>query len=327
MAPTTGMEWTKFSMKQRLPEVPLDYWTAFVAVAEEGSVNAAAERLGKGNSTISYALKQLQLALGAELLQPAGRGIALTDAGKALKRRVEQLVRDAAATEQLARHYAAGWEAELKLAVDAVFPQDTLMLALERFGRVCSQTRLQLLETTLSGTDEALFSGQVDLAMSYRVPPGFVGERLLDMRFVAVAAPHHPLAAATSLTLDDLRQHRQFVVRDSGTKRNQDAGWLGADQRWTVSHFEASRALIRRGLGFGWLPLDRIREELQSGQLKALPLQQGQVRGFPLHLIIARHGEEGPAQQTLIEALRLSAKESRLQQWPLARWGISDEPG
>ncbi|MCQ7044155.1 LysR substrate-binding domain-containing protein, partial [Escherichia coli] len=83
----------------------------------------------------------------------------------------------------------------LKLAVDAVFPQDTLMLALERFGRVCSQTWLQLLETTLSGTDEALFSGQVDLALSYRVPPGFVGERLLDMRFVAVAAPHHPLAA------------------------------------------------------------------------------------------------------------------------------------
>lgn len=314
-------------MKNRFPDVPLDYWAAFVAVAEEGSVNAAAERLGKGNSTVSYALRQLQTALGAELLQPAGRGVALTAAGVALRRRAEQLLRDAAATEEMARHYAVGWEAELRLAVDAVFPQDVMLLALERFGRSCAQTRLQLLETTLSGTDEALFSGAVDAALSYRVPPGFVGERLLDMTFVAVAAGHHELANATSLTLDDLRRHRQFVVRDSGTKRNQDAGWLGADQRWTVSHFEASRALIKRGLGFGWLPLDRIRDDLQQGLLRVLPLTTGQTRSFPMHLIVARHGEEGPALQALVGALTVSAREARLQQWPLARWGIRNEQG
>ncbi|HBC18648.1 MAG TPA: LysR family transcriptional regulator, partial [Alcanivorax sp.] len=53
--------------------------------------------------------------------------------------------------------------------------------------------------------------------------------------FVAVAAADHPLNQADSLTHEDLRQHRQIVIRDSGSRRI-DSGWLGAEQRWTVSH-------------------------------------------------------------------------------------------
>lgn len=314
-------------MKEQLPQIPLDYWAAFVAVADEGSVNGAAGRLGKSTSTISYALRQLQQALGVELLAAAGRGLALTAAGKALQPKARQLLKEAGNTEAMARHYGAGWEAELRLVVDAVFPQDLLLTALETFGRQCRQTRLQLLETALSGTDEALFSGQIDLALSYRVPPGFIGERLVDTRMVAVVASHHPLAQLESLTLDELRQQRQIVVRDSGLKRSQDEGWLGADERWTVSHFDASRALIRRGLGFGWLPFERVRQDLQQGILKALPLTEGQSRSFPMYRIHGRGDGTGPALKALIDALQLAARDHRLQQWPLAQLGIRDVPG
>ena len=301
--------------------VPLEYWAAFVAVAEEGTVNAAAERLGKSNSTVSYSLKQLQKILGAELFGTAGRGLVLTQAGQALQRRAQQLLRDAALTEDLARHYAAGWEAELRVAVDAVFPQDVLLTALETFARRCPHTRLQLLETTLSGTDEALFSGRVDMALSYRLPPGFVGEKLLDMRFMAVVGSAHALAGGRDLPLETLRNHRQMVVRDSGVKRNQDAGWLGSDQRWTVSHFEMSRALIKRNLGYGWLPLDRVREDLRRDSLQPLDVSEGKVREIPMYLIIARQDERGPALKALIEALRGAASDARLHSEPAMRVG------
>ncbi len=314
-------------MKEQSPQIPLDYWAAFVAVADEGSVNGAATRLDKSASTISYTLRQLQQALGVELLTAAGRGLALTAAGVALRPKAHQLLKDARSTEVMAQNYSGGLEAELCLVVDAAFPQDLLLAALEIFGRQCRQVRLQLLETALSGSDEALFSGQVDLALSYRVPPGFIGERLVDTRLVAVVANHHPLAQKERLTLDELRQHRQFVVRDSGLKRSQDVGWLGADERWTVSHFDASKALIRRGLGFGWLPIERVRQELQQGILKALPLVEGQSRSFPMYCIHGGIDGMGPALSALVDALQLAVRDHRLQQWPWVQLGLRDEPG
>jgi DNA-binding transcriptional LysR family regulator len=129
----------------------------------------------------------------------------------------------------------------------------------------------------------------VDLAINTHVPQGFNGDALMRLRFVAAAHPDHPLhQLGRALTLDDLAKHRHLFIRDSAAQRTRDSGgWLGADQRWTVSHKATQIAAACTGLGFAWFPELSIRRELEDGSLKPLPLREGGTRFSEAYLIFA----------------------------------------
>lgn len=164
-------------------------------------------------------------------------------------------------------------------------------------------TRIKILETSLSGTDEAVLSHQCELALMVRVPPGFVSTPVIQIAMVAVAHNAHPLAQLPSVTEAELKNHRQIVVSDSGLRREQNAGWLGSEQRWTVGHFATSVDTVEAGLGFAFLPEHRVLESLNSGLLKRLPLQMGGERRLPLNLVITQASHAGPATKALAQTL------------------------
>src|SRR5690606_15495056 len=118
-------------------------------------------------------------------------------------------------------------------------------------------------------------------------------------RFIPVASPSHPLhKLGRTLTYQDLRQHRQLVIRDSGSRRT-DAGWLGAEQRWTVTNFATSIRAACQGMGFAWYPEDKIRDELEHGSLEMLPMREGQERFAEIYLIYTDRDYAGPATRKL----------------------------
>ncbi|MDX1757751.1 MAG: LysR family transcriptional regulator [Marinobacter sp.] len=288
-----------------LPRTTLEHWAVLAAVVDEGSFARAAEALNKSQSSVSYALKALQDQLPVEVLTVRGRKAELTDAGQVLLRRARGLLDDMKSLERLALNLAQDWEPEVRLAVDVIFPPHLLSEAMERFVPQSRSTRVQIIESVLSGGQEALLQGLADLAITHRPPPGFLGNELIRQEFMAVAHRDHPLARAEdSLTLRDLQRYRQFVVRDSGLKRKQDAGWLGAEQRWTVSHLKTSIQFVCQGLGFAWLPRLHIEEELANGTLKRLNLAEGGSRHEPLSLVFADRDSAGPATRALAESLQ-----------------------
>jgi len=73
--------------------LPLNYRHLyyFTVVAREGGFSRAAERLGMAVQTVSAQVRDLELALGHQLLRPAGRGVALTEAGQTALRRAEEI--------------------------------------------------------------------------------------------------------------------------------------------------------------------------------------------------------------------------------------------
>jgi DNA-binding transcriptional LysR family regulator len=75
-------------------------------------------------------------------------------------------------------------------------------------------------------------------------------------------------------------------------------------QRGTVSHMATSIEAARSGYGFAWLPEERIREELQAGMLRPLPLREGGDRFADLYLIFADREHAGPATLRLAEIIR-----------------------
>src|SRR5690606_31630908 len=202
------------------PRISLEQWAAFKAVVDEGSFARAAERLNKSQSSVSYALARMEEALPAPVFDRGGRQARLTEAGKVLYRQAAALLAQAAGIEQAAQYLAGGWEAEESLAMDAAVPTNRVLCALHKASLESPRTRLRVLETTLSGTAEALLERSAHLALISQPPPGFLGQSLYQDHMVAIAHPDHPLfGLGREIGEDELRAHRQIVIRDTGTRR------------------------------------------------------------------------------------------------------------
>lgn len=300
----------------RLPHVSLDQWRVLQAIVEYGGYAQAAEALHRSQSSVSYAVRRLQEQLGVVLLRIEGRKARLTDAGEALLHRSESLLDEALAIEDLARHLEQGWEPRIRLVVDAACPSDLLLNALHDFAPRDHGTRVLLEEVILSGAAEALEQGQADLVIGAELPSVALADPLLEIEFVAVAHPQHPLHQLERLLeMSDLEKEMQIVVKDSGQRAPRDIGWLGAEHRWTVSSIDTAVTTIGHGLGYGWLPRHRIQAELQAGRLQPLALTTGQI--YRTHLYLALGGETvGPAARLLGELIRKQADQWQQTQSP-----------
>ncbi|WP_018153151.1 LysR family transcriptional regulator [Leeia oryzae] len=291
-------------MPLRLPKTSAEQWRVLQAVVETGGFAQAAEHLHRSQSAISYTIAKLQEQIGVPLLAQEGRRMMLTETGATLLRHAKPLVDGLARLEQHAALLAQGWEAELHIAVEALFPSTILFSALSNFARECPNTLLQVHEVVMSGADEAITTGQADIVIATNIPTGYLGEKLLDATLVASAAPAHPLHhLGRALTSDDLLEHTQSVVRDSGTQNPRDSGWLGAKQRWTVSYPQTSIDMVKAGLAFAWLPKHLIVEDFLQGRLKPLPLRHGRERTISLYLIASAKQATGPAARMLSKLL------------------------
>lgn len=284
--------------------VTLDQWRALVSVVDSGGYEKAAEALKKSQSSVTYAVQELQSRLGVKAFEVKGRKAVLTPTGAFLYRRARALVDEAEATERAAKKLSAGWEAEIGLAIDVAFPVWLVLECLRKFGAESLHTRIELIEAVLGGTSEALLKGQAQLAVTGIVPPGFLGEKLMQVRFVAAAHPDHPLhKLGRALTMQDLRAHRHLVVRESDTRRATRVR-LESTQRWTLTHMTSSIGAAARGWGYGWYPEYRIRDELEAGSLKVLPLRDGGEEVAQLYLVFADRDAAGPGVLRLAEIIR-----------------------
>jgi len=287
------------------PRITIEQWRALMAVVEAGGYAQAADSLHKSQSAVTYAVQKIENLLGVKAFEVQGRKAVLTATGQLLYRRAKALLDEAASLERAAASLSAGWEAEIRMAVEIIFPMDVLLEALARFGEESPHTRIELIESVLGGTAESLLKGEADIAIAPAVPPGFLGEPLMQMRLILCAAPQHPLHhLGRAPTQADLRAHRHLVVRDSGSQRTRTPLSLEAKQRWTVSHMATSIAAVVAGYGFAWLPEDKIRRELAAGQLQPLMLDGAQERIGTLHLIYADRDYAGPGVLRLVELLR-----------------------
>ena len=285
--------------------ITLEQWRALVAVVDTGGYAQAAELLHKSQSSVTYGVQKLEELLGVRAFEIQGRKAVLTPTGQMLYRRARALLDDAGAIERAARKVSAGWETQIALAVEVLFPTWLLLECFDAFGRESPQTRIELFETVIGGTSEALVTGQADIAIGPRMPPGFMGERLMLTRFIPVAHPDHPLhKLGRDFTPRDLRKHRHLVVRDSGSQRDSKVRTIDVSQRWTVSNMATSIGAVTRGFGFAWFPEEKIRNELAQGTLKPLPMREGGVRHVEMYLMFADRDAAGPGVLRLAQIIR-----------------------
>lgn len=283
----------------------LEQWAVLAAVVDHGGFAQAATAMNRSQSAVSYTVARLQEALNVPLLSIEGRKSVLTSHGKVLLKRSRSLVADLGKLELLAHSLKRGWEPELKLVVDAAFPRGRLLSIVAELRQLCPNTQMQLSDAVMSGAEEAILDATADVVVATRVPPGHLGDRLLDVTFFAVARADHALFKVDHpLAPEDLAHHVQVVVRDSGVRHPRDEGWLGAELRCTVSSMEASLATVEAGLAFAWLPEHLVHNSLERGTVRRLPLVAGGSRNIPLSLVLINPDLAGPAARAAVEAFQ-----------------------
>jgi DNA-binding transcriptional LysR family regulator len=242
-------------------------------IARTGSFAAAARASNMVPSALTYRVRQMEDALDVLLFDRSSRQARLTAAGAELLREGVRVLADIDALANRVRRVATGWETQLTLAVDSIINHATVMELCKDFLALEPPTRLKLRDETLSGTLEALISGQADLALGVALAAGTTAglqrEPLGTLRFAFVVAPHHPLARAPEPLSDDvIRQHRAVAVADSIQRGGGiSVGLLPGQDVLTVSSMPAKLDAQIRGLGAGFLATCLAQPYIDTGRL------------------------------------------------------------
>ncbi len=249
-------------------------------VARTGSMAAAARELGFVPSALTYRVRQIEDALDVLLFDRSSRRAQLTLAGTELLRAGEHLLQELDAVAQRVKRIATGWEPEFTIAADAIISRPTLFELCEAFYALGAPTRLRLRSETLSGTLEAISSGQADLALGVSTESGISSllrfERMGEVTFVFVVAPHHPLAGVEHpLTAMEIQAHRAVAVADSTQRGSGEThGLFPGQDVLTVPTMQHKLEAQLRGLGCGSLPLPLVQPYVDAGRLVLKTLDQ-----------------------------------------------------
>jgi DNA-binding transcriptional LysR family regulator len=296
-----------------------------VAVARHGSVTAAARALNYAQPSVSHHIARLESETGTQLLERVGRGIRLTEAGRLLAERAEEIIgRLDSAEAELAAHVGLR-EGRVRLAA---FPSALGTLIPAAAARLAAQTPGMEFMLTEAEPPEALRmlrAGYVDVAIVFRhyqhgldaAPPepadeGFRGVLLLD------EAVHLVVAAGTAGA--DLSAHagsrwiagcdrcRSYLVRQC------EAAGFTPRISFTTDDYVAVQALVAAGLGVTTLPGLCLRAARHPGiATSALP-------GARRHVFAMTYGGPPEARSTirLIDTLTRVAAQLETGSDPLA---------
>ena len=174
-----------------------------LAVAQKGSLRAAARHLRVAQPSISRSIGQLERELGVALLERQARGAVLTASGKLFARRASAAASELQrAREELAQLHGAG-EGSVSAAFSSVPLLALLPGALPSFRKRYPEVELRVVESAFPGIEASLKDGTVDFyaGVSPDRMPGtdLVFEKLFNNTRVVLARHGHPLAHARSL--------------------------------------------------------------------------------------------------------------------------------
>ena len=297
-----------------------------VAVARYGSVTAAARALNYAQPSVSHHLARLEAETGTKLIQRAGRGIRLTDAGRLLAERAAEVIGRLDAAENELAAYTGLRAGRLRLAafpsaLGTIVPAAAAMLREHQPG-----VDLRLTEAEPPEALRMLRAGYVDVAMVFRysdekTEPDAIGpgddedtgidlteglrERLLLTEPVLLVTSAHGEKEPAG-ELAGYARHRWIAGCDrcrANLLRQCALAGFTPKIAFTTDDYVAVQALVAADLGVSTLPALCLRAARHPG-IRTVPLP-----GARRYVFAVRYGDppDPPAVTVLMEALRTVA--------------------
>lgn len=272
----------------------LDALEALDAIDRAGSFAGAAIHLRKAQSAVSYQIRQLEDGLGVAVFDRAGHRARLTPAGVRLLVEGRALLQQARRVEGLAVAFRDGWEPRLQVVVDGVLPMHPIMEALAALEQEGVPTHVQITTEFLRGVQRRFERDDADLMLVVDVDPspGRIAEALPAEELVLVATPDHPVHAAGPHDSSSLRRFLELSVHDSSEETiGRDTNTAGGGRVFYVSDFRTKLDGLRRGLGYGWIPLRFVHADLARGTLREVAHRERSRWVLPVRVV---HRAERP---------------------------------
>ena len=256
----------------------------FAAVARTGSLTRAAAEAHLTQPAVSMQLRALEEASGLPLVEPSGRGIQLTDAGREFAAQVEEVLERVQHLDDLAARWRGVRSGRVRLGVvsTAKYFVPRLLAQFLRGHpgvdfRLTIHNREQILAELRANTVDYVIMGRppedIDCAATAFAP------NLLGI----VAAPEHPLSRRKRMKLAELADE-PFIVREhgSGTRAAMERLFASRRVRFRTSMEMASNESIKQaviaGLGLGFLSLHTVSNEVAWGRIALLDVEGLPVR-------------------------------------------------
>jgi DNA-binding transcriptional LysR family regulator len=286
----------------------LDQLQVFLAVADAGGFAAAARRLGRATSAVSYQIDSLEAQLGVSLFdRVTTRRPVLTAAGQVVLAEACSVSRGVDVLRAKVRGLRAGLEAEVSLVVDVMLPTWRLVDAARAFQAAFPTVSLRLHVEGLGAVGQLVHDRVATLGVSgplRTTPEAFERISVGQGDIVPVASPDHPLARMSSILPGEARDHIQLVLSDrSSLTQGQDFGVL-SPKTWRLGDLSAKHALLLAGVGWGGMPRSMVDVDVQAGRLTFLPIPEWGTVDYPFHVIHRIDSPPGPAGRWLIDRFK-----------------------
>jgi DNA-binding transcriptional LysR family regulator len=271
--------------------ITLNQLSSFLAVAREGSVSGAAEKLYVTQPSISAAVSALSRELEVDLTERVGRGIGLTAAGEAFRPYAADVLGLIEQGRQAAREAADVSMRSLRLVAVATAAEYVVPSLLRSFHRLHPEINLSLEVANRANVFERVLEHEVDVAIAGRPPDDerIVGVAFLRNKLALIVAPGDELAGVRSVRAEELAG-RVWLMREQGSGTRQLVAEFLADhglrpQTLTLGSNGAIKEAVRLGLGVSLQSRVAVEHELNEGALAEIVVRGGlpQRQWYALH--------------------------------------------
>jgi len=290
--------------------IEIRHLRTLVALAETGSLTAAAQRLHLTQSALSHQVKELEERLGLALVNRASRPLTLTQAGRRLLGLAGRILPEVDTTLHGLGSLARGEAGRLAIASECHSCLEWLLPRLRLYRKRFHAVEL---DVSLSATLDPLprlVEGSLDLVLSpdRRELPGIGWHRLFDYAMRLVVAPGHPLSARAFVTPKDLEGETLLVYPVDKGRLDIFTRflWPAGAEPARIRPVESTALLIELAVleqGVAALPDWACETALQAGRIATLALGQNGLSGTLWACV--REAEAGlPHIQGVVDTIR-----------------------
>jgi DNA-binding transcriptional LysR family regulator len=272
----------------------------FVQIARRGSISRAAETLFITQPALTARLKSLERELGAELFVRTGRGVRLTEAGRAFLPYAQRSLQTVAEGSHLVGELARGGAGELALGAAPAVSTYVLPSILERYHRSYPNVQLAVRTGHSEEILELVLREEVELGLirALRHPEISTIPRYED-GLTLVCHPEHAFAQRREIGIEEIGEERVILFDRTSSYHDLTAAFFreaGVVPRGVMEldNIDATKKMVRQGLGVAMVPKTAAGEELEAGTLHAVVIAD--AAPVRRQIVAIRRRDAGPAQ-------------------------------
>jgi len=253
------------------------------AIAEEGSVTRAGNRLFLTQSALSHQLRDIETKLGVTLFDRVNKKMLLTSAGKRILIAANEILDHLDRLEEDVKRIASNQEGVLRISTECYTCYHWLPQVLKKFNVEYPGIDVKIIVEATGDPISAVLDGVIDVGLtnSARQNHKIRYQPLFRDEYVVIVSREHPFCSKSWISANDF--HDQHLVIYSAPEENRVFQKILVPARVSprrvssVQLTEAIVEMVKAGLGIGILSKWSIAQQLESGMVKAIPLTK---RGF-----------------------------------------------